>query len=129
MSRAAPQLLRAADIALYHAKAAGRDRYELFRPALDQEQCSRSAVDADLRVAYEQEQFRLVYQPIYSLADLTLVGVEALIRWQHPTRGELAPQEFIAALESSGEILEVGRWVLVQACIQMRGLEKPPVMT
>ncbi|MDQ2749657.1 MAG: EAL domain-containing protein [Actinomycetota bacterium] len=92
----------------------------MFRPALDREPWSRTELDTDLHAALEQEQFRLVYQPIYGLADLTLIGVEALIRWQHPTRGELAPQEFIPALESSGEILEVGRWVLVQACIQMQ---------
>ncbi len=113
------ELIRAADIALYHAKTAGKDRYEVFRPDLRQEQRPGSVLDTELRAAREKEQFRLVYQPIYNLDDLTLVGVEALIRWQHPTRGELAPQEFLAALESSGEIIEVGRWVLVQACAQM----------
>jgi len=118
--QAAAALLRAADIALYHAKAAGRDRYEVFAPALDREQWTRTELDADLRAAQEQDQFRLVYQPIYNLGDLTVIGVEALIRWHHPTRGELSPQEFIPALESSGKILEVGRWVLVQACLQMQ---------
>ncbi len=116
----AAALLRAADIALYHAKGGGRDRYEVFRPSLDQEQWTRSELDADLRAAQEQEQFRLVYQPIYNLGDLTILGVEALIRWQHPTRGELTPDEFIPALELSGRILDVGRWVLVQACLQMQ---------
>ncbi len=116
--QAAAALLRSADIALYDAKAAGQDRYELFRTAPDRQQWRRTELDVDLSVAQEQEQFRVVYQPIYTLRDLTLIGVEALIRWQHPTRGQLGPQEFIPTLEASGKIVEVGRWVLVEACTQ-----------
>ena len=67
----------------------------------------------------EDDQFRLVYQPIYDLDDLTMVGVEALIRWEHPTLGEIQPDDFVPLLEASGQIFEVGRWVLLEACKQM----------
>jgi EAL domain-containing protein (putative c-di-GMP-specific phosphodiesterase class I) len=79
----------------------------------------RYELEFDLRGALDAGQFRLVYQPIYNLDDLSLVGVEALIRWQHPTLGEVQPDEFIPLLEASGHIVDVGRWVLHEACRQM----------
>ncbi len=115
----AGQLLRDADIALYHAKAAGKNRYETFDPQLQTTISRRLDLEFDLRSALTSNQYRLVYQPIYNLADLTVVGVEALLRWDHPTLGVVSPDEFIPILEQTGQIREVGRWVLHEACRQM----------
>jgi diguanylate cyclase (GGDEF)-like protein len=115
----AGELLRDADVALHQAKAAGKNRYQTFNPDLQQDPGQRSEFEFDLRSALEGEQFRLVYQPIYRLDDLTIVGVEALLRWQHPTRGLVQPDSFIPVLERTGQIREVGRWVLHKACEQM----------
>jgi diguanylate cyclase (GGDEF)-like protein len=112
-------LLRDADVALYEAKGAGKNGYALFNPQMQSEASNRIELEFDLRSALDSDQFRLVYQPIYDLGDLTLIGVEALLRWQHPTRGLLQPNDFIPILEQSGQIREVGAWVLSQACQQM----------
>jgi diguanylate cyclase (GGDEF)-like protein len=113
------ELLRDADVALYQAKAAGKNRYEIFFPEMQTEISRRIDLEFELRSALEADQFELYYQPIYCLDDLTLVGVEALLRWHNPSRGLIEPVEFIPILEQSGQIREVGRWVLVQACTQM----------
>jgi diguanylate cyclase (GGDEF)-like protein len=115
----AGHLLRDADIALYQAKAAGKNRFQMFNAELQTNTTDRIELEFDLRSALEGEQFRLVYQPIYDLEDLTIVGVEALLRWQHPTQGLILPEKFIPILEQSGQIREVGRWVLHKACEQM----------
>ena len=115
----AADTLRDADMALYEAKAAGRNCYEIFRPEMEATIRHRYELEFDLRAASDDHQFRLVYQPIYNLDDLSVVGVEALIRWEHPTLGEIQPDDFVPLLESSGQIVEVGRWVLVEACTQM----------
>ena len=115
----AGQLLRDADIALYQAKSAGKNRYETFDPHLQTIMSRRTDLEFDLRSALSSGQYRLVYQPIYDLTDLTIVGVEALLRWDHPSRGLIGPDEFIPILEQTGLIREVGRWVLHQACQQM----------
>jgi diguanylate cyclase (GGDEF)-like protein len=112
-------LLRDADVALYQAKAAGKNRYEIFDPDMQTGIQHHMELEFDLRSALEAEQFRLVYQPIYRLDDLTLVGVEALLRWDHPVRGVVSPDEFIPVLERTGQIKEVGHWVLNRACRQM----------
>jgi diguanylate cyclase (GGDEF)-like protein len=115
----AEELLRDADVALYQAKAGGKNRYETFDPEMQTTISRRTDLEFDLRSALTSNQFRLVYQPIYNLDDLTVVGVEALLRWDHPTQGLISPDEFIPILEQTGQIREVGRWVLVQACQQM----------
>ncbi|HEX3087317.1 MAG TPA: EAL domain-containing protein, partial [Ilumatobacteraceae bacterium] len=112
-------LLRDADVALYQAKAAGKNRYEVFHAEMQSEILRRVQLEFDLRSAIEHHQFRLVYQPIYNLEDLTIIGVEALLRWDHPTRGVIQPDAFIPMLEQTGQIHEVGRWVLLHACEQM----------
>jgi diguanylate cyclase (GGDEF)-like protein len=115
----AGELLRDADVALYQAKGGGKNRYQTFNRELQANNTERIGLEFDLRSALEGEQLRLLYQPIYNLEDLTIVGVEALLRWQHPTLGLLQPDRFIPILEHTGQIREVGRWVLHKACEQM----------
>jgi diguanylate cyclase (GGDEF)-like protein len=115
----AGQLLRDADVALYQAKAAGKNQFTFFNPEMRVETDRRISLEFDLRAALSGRQFVLAYQPIYSLDDLTIVGVEALLRWDHPTEGRIQPNEFIPILERTGQICEVGAWVLIQACSQM----------
>ncbi len=118
--RATPgDLLRDADVALYRAKGAGKNCYELFDTEMHSELLQHLELEFDLRSALNGDQFRLVYQPIYNLEDLALVGVEALLRWHHPIHGIIQPDNFIPILEQNGQIQEVGRWVLRRACEQM----------
>jgi diguanylate cyclase (GGDEF)-like protein len=117
----ADDLLRDADMALYEAKSAGKNCYAVFHTRMGTDVQHRNELEFDLRSALEQDQFVLNYQPIYSLDDLALVGVEALLRWQHPKFGEIQPDEFIPLLESTGQIIDVGRWVLREACTQIAG--------
>jgi diguanylate cyclase (GGDEF)-like protein/PAS domain S-box-containing protein len=114
----AQELLRDADIALYRAKAAGRDGSVLFEAAMQSAAVDRLALKSDLDSALAEGQFFLLYQPIFDLDSVAIRGVEALIRWQHPTRGVISPDDFIPVLEDSGMIVEVGRWVLHTACAQ-----------
>ncbi|MEO7059784.1 MAG: bifunctional diguanylate cyclase/phosphodiesterase, partial [Lapillicoccus sp.] len=115
----ATELLRRADIALYQAKRAGRNRFEVFQAEMGAEPTSADELIAELRTAISDHRFHLLYQPIYDLDHLGMIGVEALIRLRHPTRGDILPAEFLPALDHSGLIIEVGRWVLREACTQM----------
>jgi diguanylate cyclase (GGDEF)-like protein len=114
----AEELLRDADIAMYRAKWDGKNRYAVFESGMQDTVQNRMELDMDLREALEKEEFFLAYQPTFALTDMTPTGVEALIRWQHPTRGIVQPDAFIPLLEETGLIVEVGRWVLSEACRQ-----------
>jgi diguanylate cyclase (GGDEF)-like protein len=111
-------LLRDADLALYAAKAAGKDRYALFDSSMNTSAEGRLELEGDLGAALREEQLFLHYQPIFDLSRHEAIGVEALVRWRHPARGVVEPDEFIPLSEESGLILSIGRWVLGEACRQ-----------
>ena len=115
----AEQLLRNADSALFKAKSSGREGYALYTEELTAHAQYRVEVASDLRRALEQHELRVYYQPVHDLKTSRLIGVEALVRWEHPLRGLLAPGEFIPIAERTGLIAEIDAWVLEQACWQM----------
>ncbi len=113
----AADIMRYADMALYRAKNEGRNRACLYDAVMDADLSNRKLMEADLRDAIENDGLQLLYQPIVNKSGESLVGVEALCRWTHPTRGEIPPTEFIAVAEHSGLIIELGAWVLRRACL------------
>jgi diguanylate cyclase (GGDEF)-like protein/PAS domain S-box-containing protein len=115
----AEDMLRDADTAMYRAKSRGKARYEIFDADMRASVVARLQLEMDLRRALEHGEFHNVYQPIVSLAAGQIVGFEALLRWQHPTRGQLGPEEFIAVAEETGLIRDLGWWNLREACRQM----------
>ena len=116
--RDAESLLRNADIAMYRAKQRGPGHWEIFDEALRNRALERVATERALRHAISSGQLRLHYQPVMTLADTTMRSVEALVRWQHPERGLLAPGAFIPVAEQSALILQIGQWTLTEACEQ-----------
>jgi len=114
------ELLRNADVAMYAAKAGGKDRFELFRPDMHADMLQRLELEAELRHATDRGELVLHYQPIVELVSGRITRVEALVRWNHPTRGLLPPMAFIPLAEERGMIGPIGRWVLLEACQQAR---------
>ncbi len=112
-------LLGNADIAMYHAKAAGKNRFALFEPRMQDVLHERLRLEADITRALAEQEFLLEYQPIVDLGTGSLLGVEALVRWQHPRDGMLMPGQFISVAEDCGLIVKLGRWVLIEACRQL----------
>ena len=110
-------LLKHADTAMYHAKESGRDNYRFYNASLTEQVIKRMALEREMRAALEHGEFNLHYQPQFDAQSGRICGVEALIRWQHPVRGMVAPSEFIAAAEASGLIIPIGQWVLQTACL------------
>lgn len=113
------QILRNADTAMYRAKSEGRACFELFDRSMQEQAVELLRLENELRKAVEEGQFRLVYQPVVSLGDRTVTGLEALVRWHHPERGVLSPGSFVPLAEETGVIVPLGWWTLDEACSRM----------
>ncbi len=118
--KTAEDMLRDADLAMYRAKAKGKARYQVFNQAMRAQATTRLQLETEMRAALERREFAMHYQPILNLVTNELIGFEALVRWQHPTRGMIPPDDFIPAAEETGLILPLGRWILGESCRQMR---------
>jgi diguanylate cyclase (GGDEF)-like protein len=117
-------LLRDADIAMYRAKALGKARYEVFDADMHARAVTQLQLETDLRRALDREEFRIHYQPVFSTTLNRIIGFEALVRWQHPQRGTIMPDEFVTAAEETGLIVVIGRAVLREACRQIKEFQR-----
>jgi EAL domain-containing protein (putative c-di-GMP-specific phosphodiesterase class I) len=120
----ADELIRNADAAMYIAKRDGKHSYRLFEPGMHANVLARLELRADLQRALLNDEFELYYQPVIRLSDSTVSGLEALIRWQHPERGLVGPDDFIPFAEETGLIIPIGRWVLREGCRQAKLMQQ-----
>jgi len=120
------ELLKRADLAMYQSKNAGRNTLRFYDPEMQAIASARTALDADMRLGLERDEFELYYQTVVDVAGVT-IGVEALLRWHHPTRGMVSPGDFIPVAEQTGFILQLGEWVLRVACNQLVAWSANPV--
>ena len=116
------EVLKDAELAMYHAKRIGGDRIEVFKPAMRARKTDRLTLESDLRRALEREEITLLYQPIVRLEDRTIAGFEALARWDHPKMGRMSPAEFISIAEEIGLIVDLGLFALERAARQLAHL-------
>ncbi len=132
-STSVERLLSEADAAMYEAKANGKNRVEVFRSSMRARLVERLEIISAFRGSLERTEFFLHYQPIFSLGDGTLRGFETLVRWRHPAMGQVAPDEFIPMAEETGFIIQLGRWIFLEACMQMAAwapmMERPLSIT
>jgi diguanylate cyclase (GGDEF)-like protein/PAS domain S-box-containing protein len=120
----AEDLLQDAEVAMRRAKALGGSRCEVFDEAMHARAVSRLKLEAELRQALEQKQFRVYYQPIVHLATKQITGVEALLRWQHPEQGLISPHKFLVAADDGGLLVSIGKWMVLEACQQLCSWDK-----
>ncbi|MGH2688278.1 MAG: putative bifunctional diguanylate cyclase/phosphodiesterase, partial [Actinomycetota bacterium] len=118
------ECVRAGDVAMYRAKARGKDCYEVFRHDADPAELRRLDLEIELRDALERGELELHYQPVIAAASGAITGIEALLRWRHPVRGFVSPAEFIPLAEETGLILPLGQWVLEEACRQAKAWDE-----
>jgi diguanylate cyclase (GGDEF)-like protein/PAS domain S-box-containing protein len=118
------EILRDADTAMYRSKSLGKARHEMFDEQMHDHALNILQIETDLRTAQERDEFFINYQPIVALDDFRLCGFEALVRWQHPVRGLISPLDFIPVAEEGGQILQIGQWVLREACFQIQRWQK-----
>lgn len=118
------EILRDADAAMYRAKEKGKGRYEVFDRQMHLQTLETIELEHDLRLALTNREFSLCYQPIVALDDCSIIGFEALIRWQHPTRGWISPSKFIPIATNAGLIVSIGDWVLARTCQQLANWQK-----
>jgi diguanylate cyclase (GGDEF)-like protein/PAS domain S-box-containing protein len=121
------QLMKNADTAMYHAKERGKNNFQFYQADMNATALERLELESDLRHALEQEEFTLYYQPQFSGDGKRLTGAEALLRWNHPRRGLVPPGDFIPVLEELGLVVEVGDWVLIEACRQLKSWHQAKV--
>lgn len=121
------QLMKNADTAMYHAKERGKNNFQFYQADMNASALERLELESDLRHALEQEEFTLYYQPQFSGDGKRLTGAEALLRWRHPRRGLVPPSDFIPVLEELGLVVEVGDWVITEACRQLKAWHKAKV--